>query len=358
MKSKKEASKKHLSKKAKIILFSLLALVVIVGIVVFVIFSSKNKNNVSEDNPDVPVEEVKKLNIINEDSNSRPIAVMINNIDVARKYHSGLQDAYMVYEMIVEGGLTRLMAVYKDASTAKIGSIRSARHYYLDYALENDAIYVHFGYSEYAQSDISKLGVNNLNGLVYDNVYFWRDKSLKVSSEHTAFSSMDLINQGINKLGYRTTTNVKPLLSYSVDELDLSSIPDVIPANQVDIKYSNSVTTSYTYDEESKSYLRSVNGVAHTDYETKEQYTAKNIITYQVQNRTISGDVKGRQDLSNVGSGEGYYITEGFAVPITWSKDSRSAKTIYKLKDGTELKVNDGNTYIQIQPKGQTLNIS
>ena len=62
--------------------------------------------------------------------------------------------------------------------------------------------------------------------------------------------------------------------------------------------------------------------------------------------------------MSNVGSGEGYYITEGFAVPITWSKDSRSAKTIYKLKDGTELKVNDGNTYIQIQPKGQTLNIS
>ena len=352
--------KRHLTKKAKIILFSMLTLILIIGIVVLVIIFSKDKkdNTPIPDNPEVPVVEEKKLNIINEDSNSRPIAVMINNIGVARKYQTGLQDAYMVYEMIVEGGLTRLMAVYKDANTAKIGSIRSARHYYLDYALESDAIYVHFGYSEYAQNDIAKLGVNNLNGLIYDNVYFWRDKSLKVSSEHTAYSSIELINQGITKLGYRTTTNVKPLLSYSVDALDLSSVPGVIPATSVDITYSKSMKTSYTYDEESKSYLRSVNGEAHTDFVTEKQNTAKNIITYQVQNRTISGDIKGRQDLSTIGSGEGYYITEGVAVPITWSKDSRSAKTIYKLKDGTELKVNDGNTYIQIQPKGQTLTIS
>lgn len=304
-----------------------------------------------------PEIEIPKLQILDLDSNTRPVAVMINNHNTARKYHAGLQDAYIVYEMIVEGGITRMMALYKDASTAKIGSIRSSRHYYLDYALENDAIYVHWGYSEYAMNDIKKLGVNNVNGLV-DGKYFWKDTKLNAATEHTGFSSMALINQAIDKFGYRKTTNEKPLLNYSIDSINLSEIEGVIPANQVLIKYSGSASTSYEYDIENKNYKRSVNGAPHNDYEGGFQYTAKNIITYQVKNSTISGDIKGRQDLNNVGSGEGYYISEGYAVPITWSKTARTGKTIYKLKNGEDLVVNDGNTYIQIQPVGQTLTIS
>ena len=62
--------------------------------------------------------------------------------------------------------------------------------------------------------------------------------------------------------------------------------------------------------------------------------------------------------MKNIGSGEGYYISEGYAIPITWEKSSRSSKTIYKVKaTGEELIVNDGNTFIQIQPEIQTLTI-
>lgn len=349
---------KSLSKKTKLIVLSISLIVfIVIGVSCYFLFSHKNKKIEVEKNV-APIEEVKKVKVVDFDSKTRPIAVMINNIGVARKYHTGLQDAYMVYELIVEGGLTRLMAVYKDATTAKIGSVRSSRHYYLDYALESDAIYVHWGYSEYAQKDISSLGVNNLNGLIYGNTYFWKDKSLGISTEHTAFTSMELINKGVNKLGYRTTTDEKPLLSYSVDELDLSTMEGVIPATSVSIRYSSSMETEYSYNAENQNYLRSVNGTAHVDYETKEQYTAKNIITYQVKNTTISGDVKGRQDLATVGSGEGYFISDGYAIPILWSKSSRTAKTKYTLLSGEELVVNDGNTYIQIQPVGQSLIIS
>ena len=94
------------------------------------------------------------------------------------------------------------------------------------------------------------------------------------------------------------------------------------------------------------------------DYVTKKQYTTKNIITYKLPNSTISGDQKGRQDVDTVGSGEGYYISEGYATPITWEKTCRSCKTIYKYSDGKELKVNDGNTWIQIQPVGKVLDIT
>lgn len=359
MKKEKANKKKkiNLNKKQKIILVAVIAIVAIMLVVGgYFIFFNKDSGVVKKENK--KVEEVKKVQIVDMESDTRPVAVMINNIGVARKHHVGLQDAYMVYEVIVEGGLTRLMALYKDAETAKIGSVRSARHYYLDYALENDAVYVHWGYSEFAQSDISKLGVNNVNGLIYGNKYFWRDKSLGISSEHTAYTSMELINKGIDKLGYRKTTEDKPLLSYSADEIDLSKIDGVVPANNVTVKYSTSVKSEYVYDSEAKNYKRSVNGTAHTDYESKEQYTAKNIITYQVKNTTIAGDYKGRQDLSTVGSGEGYYISNGYAVPIKWEKTSRTARTKYTLLNGEELKVNDGNTYIQIQPVGQTLTIS
>lgn len=351
-----------MNKKAKIKLIRFLiilipiVIILVCGVVLFSKFKNNENNNkqnpTEQTNNEKPVE--KKIQIVDLNSKSRPIAVMINNLKDAQPYQSGLQDAYLVYEIIVEGGITRMMAVFKDANTARIGSVRSSRHYYLDYALENDAIYVHFGWSERARADISSLGVNNINGL-YDNA-FWRDKSLNLASEHTAYTSMEKINNVIATKGYRTETNKDLLLDYSADEIDLSNKTDAIKADNVNVVYSSYQTTSYVYDAESKTYLRSMNGKKHIDYVTKKQYTVKNIITYQINN--YSFDDYGRQDLKNIGSGNGYYITDGYAIPITWQKSSREAQTIYKYLDGTEIKVNDGNTFIQIQPADKKLEIT
>ena len=113
------------------------------------------------------------------------------------------------------------------------------------------------------------------------------------------------------------------------------------------------------YDSKNKVYKRFVDGKEHKDYVTKKQYTFKNIITYQVKNYTLNdGENKGRQDIMNVTSGTGYYISEGYAIPIKWEKTSRAGKTKYYYENGKELVVNDGNTFIQIQPSGQNLTIS
>ena len=139
----------------------------------------------------------------------------------------------------------------------------------------------------------------------------------------------------------------------------MSSLEGAIPATSVSINYSSGTTSSYEYDADAKVYKRFVNGDEHTDYVTKEQYTFKNIITYQVDNYTLNdGENKGRQELENIGSGTGYYISDGYAVPITWEKTSRSSQTKYYYENGEELKVNDGNTFIQIQPEGQKLEIA
>ena len=271
---------KNLTDKQKKILMIggaiLLALIVIIIVCINVFKKVDNTTEEKKEEITPTVVEKKHLNIIDTNSNSRSIAVMVNNHGTARQYHSGLQDAYIIYEIIVEGGLTRYMAVYKDADTAKIGSVRSSRHYYLDYALENDAIYVHYGWSPQAQSDISSLGINNINGL-YDNP-FWRDTSLGISSEHTAYTSMEKLNNTIKNKGYRDTSEKETLLNYSVASVDLSSIDGAKKADNVSIKYSASVTSSYEYDSEAQVYKRSVNGKVHKDYVTGQQYTFKNII--------------------------------------------------------------------------------
>lgn len=333
-------------------------IVVLVGIVVFLILNDKDKEiPKKEEKIEEPVIVEKKLQIVDEDSTSRNYAVMINNHSQARINHAGLQDAYIVYEAIVEGGITRMMAIFKDKTTARIGSVRSARHYFLDYALENDAIYVHFGWSPQAQKDVRNLGINNMNGL-YDNI-FWRDYSLGVAQEHTAFTKMESIKNYAVKKGYRTTSDKKLLLNYNVDEVNMNSREGAIPANQIDITYSGYITTSYTYDVENKVYLRSINGTPHMtsdENKVKQQVKTKNIIIADINNYTI--DNYGRQTLENIGSGDGYYITNGYAVPIKWYKSSRDSQTIYRYLDGTEIEVNDGNTYIQLRPINQTLNIS
>ena len=304
-----------------------------------------NKDNKDNNEPVVN----QKLKIVDVNSKSRPVAVMINNLSAARPVQSGVMDAYIVYEIIVEGGITRYMAVYKDKDTAKIGTVRSSRDYYLDYALENDAIYVHFGWSPQAQELIGKLGVNNINGL-YDDA-FWRDNPMNLAYEHTAYTSMDKIMKVAKKKGYRLTSEKDLVLNYSADEVSIENEESSLKADNVSIRYSNVVTTSYKYNPTDKLYYRSVNGSVQKDYVTKKQYTTKNIIISYVDNGNISNDNKGRQELNNIGTGKGYYITDGYSIPITWTKTSRNEQTVYKKLNGEEITVNDGNTFIQIAPK-------
>lgn len=344
----------------KKILMILFVLIIIAGAIFYFLNFSPKKEEIKDKINDIIEEKPKPtLKIVDESSYTRPIAVMINNHNQARPYHSGLQDAYIVYEAIVEGGITRMMAVFKDQTTARIGSVRSSRHYFLDYALENDAIYVHFGWSPQAENDIRSLGVNNINGL-YDNA-FWRDYNLPVNYEHKAVTSIEKINEVINQKGYRKEYNSKNVqdelsLKYSIDEIHINESEDSVVANNVSIPYSYYMTSSYTYDATNNHYLRYANGVAHKDYITGEQYHFKNIIIEKVENYTI--DSYGRQSLNNIGTGTGYFITNGYARPITWEKASRSSKTVFKYLDGTPVIVNDGNTFIQIEPITQTTSIT
>ena len=355
LKSLGETRIKPKSNKKKIIIISVISVAVLLIFVLLFYFllsmndsESKKKDKVKID--EASTVEKKDLTVYDVNSNKRPIAIMIDN-NVGNNAHVGLQDAYLTYEIIVEGGLTRIMAIFKDVNTSVIGPVRSSRHYFLDYALESDAIYAHYGWSTYAENDIRALGVNNINGL-YDNGYY---RNYNIAAPHNVFTSIeDLYNVATSK-GYSTTSNNYNLLNYTTDDIAFNDTIDLLTANNVSMTYSYSQGRSYTYDATNRYYLRYMNNSPHTDRDSGVQYHYKNIIIMKVNNRTL--DSYGRQDLDTVGNGEGYYITNGYAIPITWSKDSRSGKTRYYYND-KEIVVSDGNTMIQVVPVNSSITIS
>ena len=277
--------------------------------------------------------------------NDRPFAVMIDNHSDAWP-QAGLKNAYMVYEIIAEGGETRLMALFKGVNVEKIGPVRSARHYFIDYAMENDAIYVHFGQSPQAESDIKKFSINDINGIAEDGTTFWRTKDK--AAPHNALTSTEKLLKSAKSKKYKTTSNEDSVLNYVKKEVNLENGEDAI---SVTIPHSNLQTVKYVYNEESKVYERYARKKAQKDLETGEIVTTKNIIITFCDNYTLSDtENKGRQGLKNIGTFDGYYITNGKAIKIKCIKNSRNEKTIYQDLEGNKIEINDGNTFVNICP--------
>ena len=312
--------------------------------------SQKSQNEENNTKPVVPEKKEPKTF----KGTDRPIAAMLDNSKDALP-HAGLNNAYLVYEIIVEGGESRLMAVFKGANLDRIGPIRSSRHYYLDYALENDAIYVHFGWSPQARDDISSLGVNNINGITESSESFWRDTDEDHAYLHSVATSTADILEIAERKGYETTSAQKSILKYVGEEVNLKS--DMI-AEEVIIPYSYSNVASFEYDPTTKRYIRYSKGIKETDWTTGETVTTKNIIIVKCANWSLNDEEnKGRQTIDNITTLEGYYITNGKAIEITAEKESRESQTVYRDLAGNEIEVNDGNTFIQICPLNSEVEI-
>lgn len=344
--------------KKRTIIIAVIAILVIlfdVGLICYKLFKKNAPISLGTEvlgNDEEP-EKIEKKSVKIYQGDDRPIAVMIDNHKAALP-QAGLNDAYMVYEIIVEGGESRLMALFKGTNPEKIGPVRSSRHYFLDYALENDAIYVHYGWSPQAESDISSLKVQNINGISESTSDFWRVKDK--SSPHNVATTIEKIKKIAERKGYRTTSTADSVLNYVTDEVSLN---DGTSANTVVIPYSDSNTVKYTYDSTTQRYQRYSKNVEEKDWSTGEAITTKNIIIEFAKNTTLNdGENKDRQTLDNVKTLDGYYITDGKAIKITCEKTTRSGQTVYKDSAGKEINVNDGNTFVQICPIDSKVEIS
>lgn len=272
-------------------------------------------------------------------SNQRPLCIMINNI-VDAMPQSGISQADITYEMLVEGGITRYMCVFKDYSNLeKLGPVRSARHYYVQMANMLGGIYAHVGWSVYAESWIKDTGLNNLNGL-YDSTTFYRDESRVVP--HNCYTNSEKLKEGIAAAGYSTEYlgEKSKAFAFNVEDTALGSGQT---ANKVTTAYNDSSTRWYEYNADEKLYYRFQYGTEQIDDQTNEQLRYKNLIVMFVQ-YTDLGD--GLQNIDWDKTGTGYYITDGEYEAISWRKDNGVVK--YYTADGKQLKMNPGKTFVTV----------
>lgn len=350
-----------MKKEVKVALIILVVVVLILGAILIVKkFSNKEvteeKHETQEKiaNQEEVVQEPEKPEIKIFAGDDRPIAFMIDNNTNAQPQAS-INSTYMVYEIIVEGGETRLMALFKGTEADEVGPIRSARHYFLDYAMENDALYAHLGMSPQAERDFGVYDIDHINGQIYDtgkartqSSLYWRAKHKK--APHNAYTNTESILTIAKDKGWNTTSDKESVLNYVPEEVNLDQADSMI-ANTVTIPYSTGHKVQYKYDETTKRYTRYSKNRKMTDEVTKEDVTTKNIIITFARNYTLDdGENKGRQDVVTVGSLDGYYITNGKAIKIKCNKNDRTEQTQYVDMQGNEINVNDGNTWVNVCP--------
>lgn len=283
---------------------------------------------------------------------NRPYAIMFNNIKLASP-QSGLAEASILYEAIVEGGITRFMGIFEELNEKRIGSTRSARHYFVSIADEYNAIYVHFGETTYATKKIKKLGIDTLSGLSgIGETVFYRDNAIK--APHNAFASKAGILEGTKIKGYET--KYKEGYESHFKFTEEVSMPQSETIGKVTIKFSNYASPYFTYDDKKQVYNRFQFNDKHIDYNTKEQLTFKNIIIQFVKEWDIDKNDYQTMDLENA-SGKGYYISNGKKMDITWKKNEDTKKMRYYDASGNELTINEGKTYIALFPNDRTADI-
>ncbi len=275
----------------------------------------------------------------------RPAAIMINNIKIALP-QSGIDSADVVYEMVVEGGITRLMAVFADYhKVPTTGSIRSARHNYLELALPLDAVYVHFGGSNIAKEKIKAYGItDDIDGL-YSQKPFMQDKAIAAAKgrEHSYYTTGELLDKTITDRNIRTESKGTSNIFNFSDAYTPAA--DAADCSAIQIKYSGYITANFTYDAKTDSYKKRQFGEDHVDANTGEAASVHNVFVLFTNVYTM--DKQGHQQV-DLKSGSGYYCTGGKYQKITWSKDGVNAPIVYKDASGNELLVSPGTSWVCI----------
>ena len=274
--------------------------------------------------------------------NTKPVAVMINNISIAQKVQTGLSGFDVIYETEVEGGITRMMGVAKDpAALAQVGTVRSARYPYLDLALGHDATYVHAGFdSKYFGAHRTELGIKTFDINSGATAAYGFRQSNGLSSEHTLYTTGAKLTEGRNKLGWDETTDVTKWIDFSTEAVALTN-----PCTSVKVPFSGSYVTGFDYDAASGKYVKSSSGTVRTDYLTGEKLSVKNVFVLITD---IHAYPDGYHMEVSLSGGSGYYISNGSCEPITWQKGSATSPLTFKKADGSAFTANAGNSYICI----------
>jgi hypothetical protein len=279
----------------------------------------------------------------------RPVSIIINNISVAMPT-VGVGRADIIYECMVEGGITRLMMVLADYENAPVfGSVRSSREYFIDLSQTHNTIYIHAGGSNRDYAYFGRGTVDRIDGVnMHFPDTFYRDQVRRqtMSLEHTMMTSGEGILAGIRRAGYRTTLerDYDPPFKFNETFEDIGGTDNT--ANYIEVPYSNGFRPEFIYNPEDQLYYRRQYGVPHIDGATGEQLRFDNVIVLFARYSLYRGTNDGALVCDLTGTGFGFYINAGKYKTIRWSKEDRESPLhLYNL-DRSDLYLNPGRSFI------------
>ena len=286
--------------------------------------------------------------------NSRPVAVMINNLHSGQPL-LGVCDADIMYECPTEGGITRILAVFKDPSNVTaIGSVRSSRPYFIKIAKGLDAIYIHLGGSTHAYQILNSGFIDSID--LIKEKFMWRDANrLKnLGLEHSALTSGEKLREGIKANGFRT--ELKKNYKYPQVFDESSPVLSGTSANKVTAVFSGYKSTTFTYDEKNQTYLISQFNAPQMDNNVKKQNSKPNIILMDISAQNIDNTELLSLDL--IGNGSGKYISRGKAINIKWHRpNDTSPFEFFSADDQKPLIMLPGQSYVCLMAQWTHVNI-
>lgn len=297
--------------------------------------------------------------VTEEVNNTRPLAIMTPNTKTASQY--GISNADVVYECNVEGSITRLMWIIQDWKNAdRLGNVRSCRDYYVYWAFEWDALYVHFGGPFYIDEVISR--TDDIDGKTSSN--FWRAKDAKNATDNAYVDAAGIMTD-IDRLGYalklRDGYADEQHYRFASDKEpnDLSQYSDAIKADKIDMSPTYPVTNCYfIYNSDTGLYerfqhLAGASDGPHTDLATGKQLTFKNVLIQNTYHEVR--DDKGYLAFQcHDTTRDGWFFTNGKGIHVNWKKTSDYGATRYYDDAGNEIELNTGKTMVCIVEDGDS----
>lgn len=283
-------------------------------------------------------------------SASRPVAVVVKNDRKASPQY-GLSNAAVLYEALVEGGMTRFLAVYSDASLVKkVGPVIDSRSYFFDLAANHNAVLAQAGSTANGNSVISSRGIKVLDAISGEmSPGFYRDE--KLNSERGYENSILTDENGLGSRAAQYGISLKAVNTVSpFTTLEYTKNREMNGkyCTYLKIPFSNNMVIEYTYSTLSNKYARVQYDEPHTDAATGKQLTFTNIIILSIDH-TVIDETSGEMDINNSGSGTGYYVYGGSCVQIKWQRtDGTNPIKLFENDGLTPLQISSGNTYIAI----------
>ena len=312
-------------------------------------------------------------------TNSRPVAVMVNNIANSQRQNArpqrGIGSADLLIEAKVEGGITRLCAVFSDAeSIPEVGPLRSGRDQFLQLLMPWNILYYHDGESIFCTQFVSVYGYSGLNiggknyfkTPIHPIVSHRNNRGRDVAYEHTEFTSGKEIRQAAANAGIGLSHDYDTTFFRFADYRTgaENTMRGTASGRTIRIVHSDNYKTSFSYSALSRTYKMQMYSHAAGGFENTvdelngKQLSFDNLLICFAPIAAYPGDSGDVQQVSYISGGEAYFFSRGGVQVGRWEKASPEHPLKVYDDAGAELLFNRGKTYLAIVDDDEWSNFS